>query len=185
MPSSASFSVDPLIPLTLLEAVRDVDRPEGEAEAEYVPELLNKRLGTHDTVYAQIRRYGEALKRGQQIDVAEVSALARLIGRRPDAAEVFRSAGFSMARTAYERIPGYVRGMIRLLPNFVARPLARRRARKIVGRYFGASLERYGSALRTRLPDQRAIVTESKTPETGTAYYDAGLQELLTLLSLS
>lgn len=185
MPSSASFSVDPLIPLTLLEAVRDMDRPEGEAEAEYVPELLNKRLGTHDTVYAQIRRYADARKRGQQIDVAEVSALARLIGRRPDAADVFRAAGASMARVAYERIPGLVRGLIRVLPNFASRPWARRRARKIVWRYFGATLERYGAALRMRLPDARAIVTENKTRDPAATYYDAGLQELLTLLSLS
>ena len=41
--------VDPLLPLSLLEAVRTVDLPEGDLEAEFVAELRNKRLGLSDT----------------------------------------------------------------------------------------------------------------------------------------
>jgi hypothetical protein len=182
--STDSFGVDPLIPFTLLEAVRDLDRPEGAAEAEYVPEMLNKRLGTHETVYIQIRRYADAMRRGVPIDSGEVSGLARLIARRPDAVDVFRAAGAAMARTAYTRIPGPVRGLIRVLPNFAARPWARRRARKIVARYYGATLERYGAALRMRLPDRRVLIADGNERDPGATYYDAGLQELLTLLAL-
>jgi len=36
-----------------------------------------------------------------------------------------------------------------------------------------------------RLPDQRAIVTENPTRDPGDTYYDAGLQQLLTLLALN
>ena len=49
-------TVDALLPLSLLEAVRDVDTPEGVLETEFVDELRNKRLGLSDTVYSQIQR---------------------------------------------------------------------------------------------------------------------------------
>jgi len=186
-----SFTIDPLIPLTLLQAVREADRPEGAAEAEYVPELLNKRLGTTDTVYAQIRRYTDAVRRKQQIAFSEVVGLSRLIGRRPDAEEVFRSAGVLTAREAYTNISAPVRGMVNVLPRIIARPIARRQAKKIVKRYFGAKLERYGADFRMRVTGARAVtatihtVTASATiGDTASSYYDAGLQELLTLLNL-
>src|SRR5690348_10281734 len=98
--------VNPLVPLSLLEAVRDADRPEGFEEAEYVPELLNKRLGTTDTIYTQIRRYTEAVRRGHPIPNDEVVALARLIARRPDARAIFAAAGVTAARSAYQRLSG-------------------------------------------------------------------------------
>ena len=59
-------TVDPLLPLSLLEAVRNVDTPQGELEAEFVAELRNKRLGLSDTVHAQIRRYVEAVRKEQR-----------------------------------------------------------------------------------------------------------------------
>ena len=83
-------TVDPLLPLTLFEAVRAVDMPSGEAEAEFVHELRNKRLGLSETVFAQIRRYNEAVKKNQRPPLDEAVALAKLIGRRPDAEAVFR-----------------------------------------------------------------------------------------------
>ena len=56
-----SVTVDPLVPLTLLEAVRSVDMPDGDLEAEFVDELRTQRLGLSDTVLSQIRRYNEAV----------------------------------------------------------------------------------------------------------------------------
>src|SRR5665213_2215234 len=138
--SPAHFmSVDPLVPLSLLEAVREADRLDGDGEAEYAPEFVNKRLGTTDTVYAQIRRYNEAARRGQPIQEDEVVALARLI--------------------------------------------ARRQARKLLARYFGAVLNRSGPALQMDVP-ARAPVSAGAT-EPGREYYDAALRELLTLLTLT
>src|SRR5215212_1978074 len=78
-------TVDALLPLSLLEAVRDVDKPEELLEAEFVDELRNKRFGLSDTVYTQIKRYTEAVRRNQRTSHDEAIALARLIGRRPDA----------------------------------------------------------------------------------------------------
>ena len=51
-------NVDALLPLSLLEAVRDVDTPSDQLETEFVDELRNKRFGLSDTVYAQIKRQG-------------------------------------------------------------------------------------------------------------------------------
>src|SRR5690606_16892012 len=145
-------TVDPLIPLTLLEAVRTMDRPDAAdiEEVEYVPELLNKRLGMHERVYTAIRRYAEAVRKSQRIEIAEVLALAKLIGRRPDAVVVFEAAGSAMAQTAYRNINGLTRVLIRILPAFASRPWARRRARKIIRRYFGGTVERYGANVRLR-----------------------------------
>lgn len=183
MSPAHSTSVDPLIPLSLLEAVREADRLDGTGEAEYAPEFINKRLGTTDTVYAQIRRYNDAVKRGHPIQEEEVIALARLIARRPDAIELFRNAGRATARTAYNRLSSLKRGSVNYLPRIVARPIARRQARKLLARYFGAVLNRSGTVLRMDVPT-RAPVSSGAT-EPGREYYDAALNELLTLLTLT
>jgi len=168
MASSRTLTVDPLIPLTFLETVRDADRPAGGevTEAEYVPELLNKRLGMTDTVLAQIRRYTEVMQRGQRVGRDEVVSLARLIGRRPDAPQLFQSVGEATARVVHRRTSVFFRGTVKIFPKFLARPIARRKARKIEAQYFAAPLIRdFG-------------------PHLATAYHDAGMQELSRLLSL-
>lgn len=175
--------VDPLVPLLLLEAVRDADRPDTDPEAEYAPELLNKRLGTTDTFYTQIRRYSDAVRRGQSVSSDEVTALARLIARRPDALELFRAAGLATARTAYGRLSGLKRAGVRVLPAIVARPLARRQANRIVSRYFGAALSRAGAALRMDVSPRSPLSAGATEP--GREYYAAALRELLALLTLT
>src|SRR5215213_2548027 len=119
-------TVDALLPLSLLEAVRDVDTPEGVLEAEFVDELRNKRFGLSDTVYTQIKRYSEAVRKNQRTAQDEAVALARLIGRRPDAEAVLRAAGRYLANEAYDTVPAVTRMMVRVLPSFVARPMALR-----------------------------------------------------------
>src|ERR671939_867573 len=116
MSPTDSPTVDALLPLSLLEAVRTVDTPstpEGEYDAEFVAELRNKRLGLSDTVYSQIRRYTEAVKRRQRPQHEEAVALARLIGRPPDAGAVFRAAGRYLAQEAYETLSPTKRSIIR------------------------------------------------------------------------
>jgi len=183
MSPAHSTSVDPLVPLSLLEAVREADRPDGDGEAEYAPEFLNKRLGTTDTIYAQIRRYNEAVKRGHPVPDAEVVALARLMGRRPDAIELFRSAGVTIARAAYGRLSALMRGSVNVLPRIIARPIARRQAQKLLARYFGAKLNRSGPVLRMDVPARAPVSAGADEP--GREYYDAALHELLTLLTLT
>lgn len=179
----SSLAVDPLVPLELLEAVRDADRPDGAAEAEYVPELLNKRLGTTDTVYTQIRRYSEAVRRGEAIPTGEVAGLARLIARRPDAESVFREAGRAVSRSAFLTLSRPRRAMIRFLPGVLARRLARGAARRLAARYLGARLRRVGNTFTLEHVVPPAFGAD--TGAAGVAFYDAARHELLTLLALA
>jgi hypothetical protein len=117
-------TVDALLPLSLLEAVRNVDTPSDQFDAEYVGELRNKRLGLSETIYAQIKRHNEAVKRGHRIGQDEAIALAKLIGRRPDSDAVFRAAGRYLASQAYHTLSPLTRKLMRLMPTALARPLA-------------------------------------------------------------
>ena len=137
-----SPTVDSLLPLSFLEAVRNVDTPDDDPDTELVAELRNKRLGLSDTVYAQIRRYSDAVKRSQRTARDEAVALARLIGRRPDAEAVFRAAGRYLANEAYQGISATTRRIMLTLPSLVARPIALRHASRIVSRYFNGSVSR-------------------------------------------
>jgi len=173
-------TVDALLPLSLLEAVRDVDTPEELLEAEFVDELRNKRFGLSDTVYTQIKRYTEAVRRNQRTAQDEAIALARLIGRRPDAEEVLRAAGRFLAREAYMTVSPVTRGMLRVLPSLAARPLALRQVRRIARRYLNGNVRRVGTYVLLEVP--RSITVGVAAGNAGCAFYEATLRELLRLL---
>ncbi|HVX41940.1 MAG TPA: hypothetical protein VHB25_20430 [Gemmatimonadaceae bacterium] len=173
-------TVDALLPLSLLEAVRNVDTPNDQFDAEYVDELRNKRLGLSDTIYAQIKRHTEAVRRRQRIGSDEAIALAKLIGRRPDSEAVFRAAGAYMARQSYRTISPVTRKLMRLLPSAMARPIAYRHARKIAARYLGGNVRRVGSFLLLEVP--RSITLGTAPGAIGCTYYESTLKQLLKLL---
>jgi predicted hydrocarbon binding protein len=172
-------TVDALLPLSLLEAVRDVDTP-ADLDSEFVDELRNKRLGLSDTVYLQIKRYSDAVRKRQRVGQDESVALAVLIGRRPDAEAVFRAAGRYLARESYRTINPVTRKLLRLLPSVVARPLALRRARKIATRYANGTVRRVGGYVLLDVP--RSVTLNTAPSSIGCAYYEAMLRELLRLL---
>src|SRR3954462_149550 len=145
-------TVDALLPLSFLEAVRNVDTPSDQIDAEYVDELRNKRLGLSDTVYTQIKRHTEAVRKGQRTGQDESVALAKLIGRRPDAEAVFRAAGRYIARESYRTISAPTRKLLRLLPASMARPIAHKRAQKITGRYLNGNVRRVSNFLHLEVP---------------------------------
>jgi bacteriochlorophyll 4-vinyl reductase len=174
-------TVDALLPLSLLHAVRDVDRVVVDPDTEFVDELRNKRFGLSDTVYAQIRRYGDSARRRQRAAADEVAALARLIGRRPDAEQIFRAAGQFFAERAYQRIPATTRRMVHGLPDLLSRRLALRQVRRLARRYFAGSVSRSGAALVLEVTS--AISVPGGDAPASCAYYDAGLRELLRLLA--
>ena len=176
-----STTVDALLPLSFLEAVRSVDTPDGDLEAEFVPELRNKRLGLSETVYVQIRRYSDAAKHNRRTVQDEAAALAKLIGRRPDAAMVFQAAGRYLAREAYLTIPGPTRRMLAGLPSLLGRPFALAQVRRIARRYFNGTVRRIGSSV--MLEVSSSVTLESAPPGVGCVYYEAWLRELLRLLS--
>jgi hypothetical protein len=173
-------TVDARLPLSLLEAVRNADTPSDQFDAEYVDELRNKRLGLSDTVYAQIKRHTEAMRKGHRTGQDEAIALAKLIGRRPDAEAIFRAAGENMAVQSYHTVSGVTRKMMRLLPSAMARPLAYRHAKKIASRYLNGNVRSVGSFLLFELP--RSITLGTAPGSIGCTYYESSLRELLLLL---
>jgi len=174
-------TVNAIVPLSLLEAVRSVDIPEGgDEEVEYVQEHRNKRLGLSDTVIAQIRRYKDALKRNQQIPLHEASGIARLIGRRPDAEGIFTRAGIIVANRMYQMISSTTRQIIHLLPGFLARPLAFRQVKRAGEKYLGAKVRRVGASIVLGVTES---VTYGTAPKAiGCLYYESALREMLRLL---
>ena len=172
-------TVDALLPLSLLEAVRDVDTP-GDLDSEFVDELRNKRLGLSDTVYLQIKRYADAVKKRQRMGQDESMGLARLIGRRPDAEAVFRAAGRYLAREAYQTINPVTRRMLRMLPSVMARPVALRRSRGIAIRYANGSVRRVGGYVLLDVP--QSVTLNTAPGSIGCAFYESMLRELLRLL---
>jgi hypothetical protein len=177
---SAPATIDALLPLSLLEAVRTVDAPLDDQDTEYVPELRNKRLGLSEPIYAQIRRYTLAARRGQRTPYDEAVAIARLIGRRSDAAAVFASAGRILARQSYETVSPMARQVILVLPSFLARPLALRQARRIARRFLNGAISRVGGSLLLQVPV--SVTLNSAPKERGCAYYESVLRELVRLL---
>jgi len=175
-----SRTVHARIPLSLLEAIRRIDTPPDQADTEYVPELLNKRLGLSETVYTQIRRYSDAMKRGQRIPFAEAEGLGTLIGRRPDAAVLFRRAGSIFAEDAYDSIPGPTRQMIRHMPRFISRPMALKRLTGIADKYIGGSIDAAADSVSLRIPE--SVTVNGSTDSQGCLFYEEALSELLRLL---
>ncbi len=171
-----STTVDARLPLSLLEAVRVVDTPEGIVEAEYIQELRTKRLGLSDTVYAQIKRYSEAVRRNERTVRDEAAALARLIGRRTDAHRVFDSAGSLLAHEALQMVSSTRRAAIRRLPSVMSRPLALSAVKRLAKRYLDADLQRVGSTVVLSVHDP---VTIEGSAIAGYAFYASALATLL------
>ena len=78
--------VPALIPLSLLEAVQNIDTPPDDGLGALAEELAAKRLGLSHTVAAQVGRYREQVSAGGEVSEDEATAVFRLVGRRPDAA---------------------------------------------------------------------------------------------------
>lgn len=179
---TTSASVDALLPLSFLEAVRTVDSPieQHEAEIELVGELRNKRLGLSETVYMQIRRYSDAVRRRERTAHNEAVALAKLIGRRPDAEAVFRHAGRILAGEAYRTLSWMQRNVVWVLPNLFKKKVTTKHLRRLAHRYFNGMVTRSGSSIYLEVSES---VTVSSAPRgSGCAYYEAGLRELLRLM---
>lgn len=172
-------TVDALLPLSLLEAVRNVDTP-GDLDSEFVDELRNKRLGLSETVYLQIKRYADAVRKRQRTAQEESVALARLIGRRPDAEAVFRAAGRYLAREAYKTINPLSRRLILMMPSVIARPIALRRTRAIAARYANGMVRRVGGYVLMEVP--RSVTLNTAPGSVGCAYYESMLRETLALM---
>jgi hypothetical protein len=120
------------------------------------------------------------VRRGQRTPQEESVALARLIGRRPDAEAVFRAAGRYLALQSYRTISPVTRKLLRLLPSLVARPWALRRARRLAARYLNGTVRRVGGFVLLEVP--RSVTIGTAPGSVGCTYYESALRELLRLL---
>jgi predicted hydrocarbon binding protein len=160
--------VHSIVPLAVLEAVKNLDTPVEDGLTEFAEELLAKRLGLSPTVAMQLAEYEQLVRRDARVDSGHVEALLRLVGRRPDADLVFADAGRRAARRAVRRLFALTR-----LFRFSA---ARRAARAVLG----ADLAREHHLPVALVPDPIAI---NATPDgSACGFYGAAFAELLRLL---
>ena len=92
--------VHSIVPLAVLEAVKNLDTPVEDGLTEFAEELLVKRLGLSPTVEMQLAEYELLARKDARVEPSHVAALLRLVGRRPDADLVFADAGRRAARRA-------------------------------------------------------------------------------------
>ena len=110
--------VHSIVPLSLLEAVRNLDTPVEDGLHEFADELLVKRLGLSATVAMQLAQFEGLARRGARVDRTMVESLLRLVGRRPDAELVFADAGRRAARRAVRGTSSVARLLARIAPPF-------------------------------------------------------------------
>jgi len=166
-----------IVPLAVLEAIRNLDTPVEDGLGEFADELLIKRFGLSATVRTQLAEYEALVRRDARVAPEHVEALLRLVGRRPDAELVFAEAGRRAARRA-------VRGLF-FGARLVAAAAPRRVGFAVAGHAAGVVL---GGDLRreARIPvaGVRDTLALRATPDgAACALYAAGFAELLRLLA--
>ncbi len=171
------MSVPTIIPLSLLEALRNLDTPVEDGLEELAGEIVSKRLGLSATVAAQIARYQEQVKKAEPVTVDEAVSVFRLAGRRPDAQLVFADAGRRAARHTARSGPVLSRAAVRIAPRSIGAGTATRAARRVL-------------AVDLRVADGGAEAEIAKPlsilalPDgSGCSFYGAALAELLRVLT--
>ena len=155
MPTPAA--VPALLPLSLLEAIRNLDTPVEDGLDELAEEIVTRRLGLSPTVAAQIQRYRATAERDGTVEHEEAISVLRLVGRRPDAALVFADAGRRAARHAARSAGASARTLARVSPSGVGRRLALRAVEKLARRYFGGELRPQPESTELRMGDPLSI----------------------------
>jgi predicted hydrocarbon binding protein len=169
--------VHSILPLAVLEAVRNLDTPVEDGLHEFAEELLVKRLGLSSTITMQLEQYEALARRGARVDPTLVEALLRLVGRRPDADLVFADAGRRAARRAVRALSILSRLLARAAPRALGPTVARRAARRVLG----ADLRREDQIPVARVAGTLAV---NATPDgSACGLYSAALAELLRLLA--
>src|SRR5688500_14243427 len=101
----------------LLEATRSHDRPSEVLEDEDFSESLPRRLGLSNVIDTQINRYQGAARAGRRIPVDEFISLLKLVLRRPDAEAILRETGARIATRQFEKTPGPITSVARVVPR--------------------------------------------------------------------
>jgi predicted hydrocarbon binding protein len=173
-------SITPLLPLILLETMRDMDRPEEVMEDEDVTVSLPRRLGLSDVVGVQIRRFQQEVRHKRLQQPTPMVDLLRLVIRRPDAEEIFYEAGARTARNFWEQRAGAMRRTINFLPRPLATVAANRAGKRMFRRLVGTpsfALQRWPIELRV----EGSLTARADPGGAACAYYAGALAELMHL----
>jgi len=150
--------VHSIVPLAVLEAVKNLDTPVEDGLTEFADELLVKRLGLSTTVQMQLAEFEQLVRKDARVEPSHVEALLRL----------FADAGRRAARRAVKRMFA--------LSRLFGHAAARRAARAVLGAELGWE---------QRLPVARVsdpIAIQATPDGAACGFYGAGLVELLRLL---
>lgn len=170
-----------ILPLSLLEAMRNLDRPVEDGLEEISDEVVAKRLGLNPTVSAQIVRYQRLARTGAPVEPDEAGAVFALVGRRPDAPLVYADAGRRAARYAARSLPLGWRLVLGGLPSGLRRRIGSKRAAAVAARVFGVALvvEALHAEARLAQADPGGPVPEAGSCE----FIGAAMSELLRTLT--
>lgn len=169
--------VPALMPLSVLEAVQNIDTPQDDGLGALQEELASKRLGLSATVAAQVARYRDQVKSGGEVSDDEALAVFRLVGRRPDAALVYADAGRRAARYAARRLGTGSRAMIAATPGNVGVSLALRASARLGRRWLLADMRVSEGTIRCEMAD--SLASRARDDGTGCHFYTAAIAELL------
>jgi hypothetical protein len=172
-------SINPVLPLLLLETMRDMDRPDEVLEGEDLAASLPRRLGLSDVVFIQIHKFREEAKRRQLQTPPVVEDLVRLVIRRPDAEEIFEEAGRRVARHAWAGRSRPARLWLRLLPAGIRMRSAARGVRRLLRELAGgASLQARPRPFLARLGG--CLTARADPGGAACAFYTGAIAETLT-----
>lgn len=175
------MSVPTIIPLSLLEALRNLDTPVEDGLEELAGEIVSKRLGLSATVAAQIARYQDQVRRDEGVTVDEAVSVFRLAGRRPDAQLVFADAGRRAARHTARKGPVLSRAAVRIAPGGLGRSLGAGAAARAAKRVLSIDLRVGESGAEAESSKPLSILA---LPDgAGCSFYGAALAELLRVLT--
>ena len=169
-----------IIPLALLEAMRNLDTPIDDGLAELDAELVTKRLGLSTTVASQIARYRQSVEKNAPVPLDEAVSVFRLVSRRGDAELVYSDAGRRAARYAARRTSGLRRGLMRICPRGLRRRLGVGASARCAAEVFGAEMRAVGALAEVRVTD--SLATRAGAEGMGCYFYGAAFAELLRVL---
>jgi hypothetical protein len=178
---TAAGETPAIIPLSLLEALRNLDTPVGDGLEELAGEIVSKRFGLSGTVAAQIQRYQDAYRRGLAVPLDETVGVFRLVGRRPDAALVYADAGRRAARYSARGASVPVRVLLTTSPRFIRRRVGAGAASRAARRVFAASLTIRGRSAEAVIPQPLSLLALADGQ--ACSFYGAALAELLRALT--
>ncbi|HEX5386907.1 MAG TPA: hypothetical protein VFW66_09425 [Gemmatimonadales bacterium] len=174
---SDDATVPAALPLSLLEAIRNLDTPMGDGLEALADEMVTRRLGLSATVAARIARYRELVARDEGVPEDDLVSVLRLVGRRADSALAFADAGRRAARHAVHTRARTAQRLARTLPRVVGGRIAARAARRLIDVWFGGALDLAAGDGEITMANPVAVTA---MPDGGAcAFYGAAFNELL------